>query len=78
MQPYQNLYAQSTGTAADILQCINAKNILVSDLRIHLATETMNDVVNLTIAVSSNKALEDLFASLLGVKGVFSVSRLMH
>ena len=66
------------GLAADILQCINAKNILVSDLRIHLATETMNDVVNLTIAVSSNKALEDLFASLLGVKGVFSVSRLMH
>ena len=57
---------------------MNAKNILVSDLRIHLATETMNDVVNLTIAVSSNKALEDLFASLLGVKGVFSVSRLMH
>ena len=66
------------GLAADILQAISAKGILVSDLKIHLATETMNDLINLTIAVPNAKTLEDVFASLLGVKGVYSCSRLFH
>ncbi len=66
------------GLAADILQTISAKGILVSDLKIHLVTETMNDVINLTISVSSAKALEDLFVALMGVKSVFAVNRLTH
>ncbi len=66
------------GLAADILQTISAKSILVSDLKIHLVTETMNDVINLTINVKSAKALEDLFVALMGVKSVFAVNRLTH
>ncbi len=63
---------------ADILQAISAKGIVTSDLRSHLMAETMNDVINLTISVSDSKSLDDLFAVLLGVKGVYSVSRLIH
>ena len=63
---------------ADILQAISAKGIVTSDLRSHLVTETMNDVINVTISVTDSKCLDDLFAVLLGVKGVFSVSRLIH
>ncbi len=66
------------GLAADILQTISAKGILVSDLKIHLVTETMNDVINLTISVPSAKSLEDLFVALMGVKSVFAVNRLTH
>ncbi len=63
---------------ADILQAISSKGIVTSDLRSHLVTETMNDVINLTISVTDSKCLDDLFAVLLGVKGVFSVSRVIH
>ncbi len=63
---------------ADILQAISAKGIVTSDLRSHLVTETMNDVINVTISVTDSKCLDDLFAVLLGVKGVFSVSRVIH
>ncbi len=63
---------------ADILQTISSKGIVTSDLRSHLVTETMNDVINLTISVTDSKCLDDLFAVLLGVKGVFSVSRVIH
>ncbi len=63
---------------ADILQAISSKGILTSDLRSHLVTETMNDVINVTISVTDSKCLDDLFAVLLGVKGVFSVSRVIH
>ncbi len=62
----------------DILQAISAKGIVTSDLRSHLVTETMNDVINVTISVTDSKCLDDLFAVLLGVKGVFSVSRVIH
>lgn len=64
--------------AADILQTIAAKNVLVSDMNVHLVSETMNDVINLTIHVPSAKILSDLFADLLGLKGVYSVSRVIH
>ena len=63
---------------ADILQAISAKGIVTSDLKSHLVTETMNDVINVTILVTDSKCLDDLFAVLLGVKGVYSVSRLIH
>jgi GTP diphosphokinase / guanosine-3',5'-bis(diphosphate) 3'-diphosphatase len=63
---------------ADILQAISAKGILTSDLKSHLVKETMNDVINVTISVSDAKRLEDLFGALLGIKGVYSVSRLIH
>ena len=63
---------------ADILQAISAKGIVTSDLRSHLVTETMNCVINVTISVTDSKCLDDLFAVLLGVKGVFSVSRVIH
>ena len=63
---------------ADILQCVSAKGIVTSDLKSHLVTETMNCVINITISVSDSKILEDLFGALLGLKGVFSVSRVIH
>jgi hypothetical protein len=50
----------------------------VSDLKAHLVTATMNDVVTLTLAVSSSKSLEDVSSALLGVKGVYSVNRVIH
>lgn len=63
---------------ADILQTISAKGVLVSDLNSHLVTETMNVVIKLTVHVPDSKVLSDLFADLLGIKGVYSISRVGH
>jgi guanosine-3',5'-bis(diphosphate) 3'-pyrophosphohydrolase len=73
------IYANDrTGLIADILQTIGSSGVSVSDLKAHLVTETMNDVVTLTLAVTSSKTLEDVSAALLGVKGVYSVNRVIH
>jgi guanosine-3',5'-bis(diphosphate) 3'-pyrophosphohydrolase len=73
------IYANDrTGLIADILQTIGSAGIAVSDLKAHLVTATMNDVVTLTLAVSSSKSLEDVSSALLGVKGVYSVNRVIH
>ncbi|MBP5091315.1 MAG: bifunctional (p)ppGpp synthetase/guanosine-3',5'-bis(diphosphate) 3'-pyrophosphohydrolase [Bacilli bacterium] len=63
---------------ADVLSALSSKGVPVSDLKAHLITQTMNDVINLTIAVPDAKVLEDCFVLLLGVKGVYSVNRLIH
>ena len=66
------------GLLADILQCLAAKGVGVSDLNAHLIASTMNDVVSLTVSVPNAKTLHDCFADLLGVKGVYSVDRVTH
>jgi (p)ppGpp synthase/HD superfamily hydrolase len=38
----------------------------------------MNDVVDMKIYVSDSKTLDDVFADLKSVKGVYEVSRLIH
>lgn len=63
---------------ADILSCLGAKSVAVSDLNAHLNQETMNTVVNLTLRVPDAKMLQDCFGDLLGVKGVFAIKRLLH
>lgn len=63
---------------ADILGVLSSKSIAVSDLKAHLIQETLCDVINLTVYVPSAKTLEDTFAQLLGLKGVYSAERLIH
>jgi GTP pyrophosphokinase len=63
---------------ADILSTLSARNIAVSDLQAHLITSTMNDVVSLTAFVADAKTLEDAFAALNGLKGVYSCERVIH
>ena len=63
---------------AEILSVFSSKNITVSDLKAHLITETMNDIVTLTLFVSDAKTLNDVFALMLGVKGIYSVARVIH
>jgi GTP pyrophosphokinase len=63
---------------ADLLSALSSKGVPVSDLKAHLITQTMNDVINLTISVPDAKVLEDCFMLLLGVKGVYSVNRVIH
>ena len=63
---------------ADMLACMSSKNIEVTDLRVHLIHETMNDVIDATIYVSDAKTLEDVFAALKGVKGIYECKRIIH
>lgn len=66
------------GLLADILSTLSARSIAVSDLQAHLITATMNDVVSLTIFVTNSKAIEDAFAALNGLKGVYNCERIVH
>lgn len=63
---------------AGIINVFGARNISVSDLKAHLIPEASNVCVSLTVKVSDAKVLEDSFASLLGVKSVYSVNRVIH
>ena len=63
---------------SDILQTCAAKGVGVRDLKAHLVTETMNDVIDLTMAVTSAKQLGDVCADIMGLKGVYSVNRVTH
>lgn len=73
------IYANDrTNLLAEILQVFAAKGVGVSDLKAHLISETMNDVITMTVAVNGAKDLSDCFADLLGLKGVYSVNRVLH
>lgn len=63
---------------ADILQIFGAKGIGVTDLKAHLVKETMNTIVSVTITVPGAKVLQDCFADILGLKGVYSINRIIH
>ena len=63
---------------ADILQVMGAKGVGVTDLKAHLLKETMNTVISLTVTVPGAKVLQDCFADILGLKGVYSVNRIIH
>ena len=63
---------------ADVLSTLATKNISVTELKAKLVTQTMNDVFTMTVHVPDAKVLEDTFALLMGVKGVYSVERVIH
>ena len=63
---------------SDILQCLAAKGVGVTDLKAHLVTENDNTIVDLTVFVTDSKILGDSIADLLGIKGIYSVERQTH
>ena len=63
---------------SDILQCLSAKGVGVTDLNAHLNPETNNDIIDMTVFVTSSKILSDSFAELLGIKGIYAVERKIH
>lgn len=73
------IYANDrTNLVADILATLGSKGIGITDLNAHLIKENMNTVVNLTVTVPGSKVLSDAFALLLGIKGIYSVNRVIH
>ncbi len=62
---------------SDILTCLATKGVAVRDLHARLSNEG-NAIVSLTLAVSNAKILEDCFADLMGIRGIFDVTRLTH
>lgn len=71
-----NVYASDrSNLVADVLSALSAKGVQVVDLKCHLITSTMNDVVHLTVYVTDARTLEDVFADLKAVKGVYECER---
>ena len=62
---------------SDILQAFAAKSVAVRDLHARIVEEG-KVIVEMTLAVSNGKILEDCFADLAGVKGIFDISRVTH
>ena len=63
---------------AEILQTISTKSVGCNDLKAHATPETHNVIVGMTVLVPDAKVLSDCFADLLGIKGIYSVSRVIH
>ena len=55
-----------------------SKGVNVTDLKAHVVPETLNDIISMTITVSDAKVLSDCFSLLMGIKGVYSVERVIH
>jgi len=67
-----------TGLLADLLAHLSGKGVAVNDLKAKVIQSTMNDIVDMKIYVSDSKTLDDVFADLKSVKGVYEVSRIIH
>jgi guanosine-3',5'-bis(diphosphate) 3'-pyrophosphohydrolase len=67
-----------TGLLADILAHLSSKGVAVNDLKAKVIQATMNDIVDMKIYVSDSKTLDDVFADLKSVKGVYEISRVIH
>ena len=63
---------------SDVLVAFAAKGVGVNDLKAHLITQTNNVSIEMRVLVSSAKALQDVFADCSGIKGVFSITRVIH
>lgn len=63
---------------SDILQTFAARSVAVRDLHARLLPETANVLVEMTVAVPDAKVLQDCFADLMGVKGIYEVTRQSH
>ena len=63
---------------SDVLVAFAAKGVGVQDLKAHLITQTNNVSIEMTVSVSSAKVLQDCFADCSGIRGVYSVSRVIH
>lgn len=61
----------------DIMGALSTRGVLVTDLKIHLVEKTMNDIVNLTIYVSDSATILQVFQTILEIKGVYNVERVM-
>lgn len=62
---------------SDILTELSAKGVGVTDLRAHLNNDNTT-TVELTVFVTDSKLLNDCFADLMGLKGVYEVERKIH
>ena len=63
---------------SDILTTFAAKSVAVRDLHAKLVPENGSVLVEMTVAVPDSKVLADCFADLLGVKGIYDVTRITH
>ena len=63
---------------SDILQCLSAKGVGVTDLNAHLNPETNDDIIDMTVFVSDAKHLNDSFAELMAIKAIYGVERKIH
>ena len=63
---------------SDVLVACAAKGVGVLDLKAHLITQTNNVAIEMKVKVSSAKALNDVFADISGIRGVFSITRVIH
>jgi guanosine-3',5'-bis(diphosphate) 3'-pyrophosphohydrolase len=73
------IYANDrTGLLADLLSCLSSQGVAVNDLKAKVIQATMNDIVDMKIYVSDSKTLDDVFADLKAVKGVYEVNRVIH
>ncbi|MBE6126917.1 MAG: bifunctional (p)ppGpp synthetase/guanosine-3',5'-bis(diphosphate) 3'-pyrophosphohydrolase [Erysipelotrichaceae bacterium] len=73
------VFANDRGNlVSDILQTFAAKNVAVRDLHAKIIPENGSVIVEMTVAVNSAKTLYDCFADLLGVKGIYEVTRITH
>ena len=73
------VFANDRGNlVSDILQTFAAKSVAVRDLHAKIIPENGSVIVDMTVAVNSAKTLYDCFADLLGVKGIYEVTRVTH
>jgi|LAHS01.1.fsa_nt_gb guanosine-3',5'-bis(diphosphate) 3'-pyrophosphohydrolase len=73
------IYANDrNGLLADLLSCLSSQGVAVNDLKAKVIQATMNDIVDMKIYVSDSKTLDDVFANLKAVKGVYEVNRVIH
>ena len=63
---------------SDLLVVFAAKGVGVHDLKAHLMSQTNSASIQMRVTVSSVKVLEDCFADCSGIKGVYSVNRVIH
>lgn len=67
-----------TNLVSDILQVLAARSVAVRDLHARIVPETSNVLVEMTVAVPDAKVLQDCFADLMGVKGIYEINRQSH
>lgn len=66
------------GMLADILAVLSARNVNCADLRAKVIKGTLDVAISIKIYISDSRSLEDTFAALKGIKGVYLCERVMH
>lgn len=63
---------------ADLLAQLSSRGVKVSEIKARIVPSTGTALIDMTIYVSSAKALDDCFSELKSVKGVYETKRLIH